>query len=199
MQAADRYWLAVTREIELKCRCTTFTSAGTMLDCICSGDQPPDSSQLNWRLPSRIPEMINELRCILKSLIPSLSHQDGLESDYDVAIQHQNLSNVLDTNFIVQQIEHGVLDIGSLAAFLGETLKMHCAPMRDELVDNMVQQFGAGPVAQGLQMAFDILEMMKLVSRMPFDAVDLAHALPGYCESPTSKLAPVFARNGARL
>jgi len=58
----------------------------------------------------------------------------------------------------------GVLDIAGLARFLGSTLKTHCAPMRDELVDEMVAACEGDGIVKGLRMCFEILELMKLVS-----------------------------------
>lgn len=74
---------------------------------------------------------------------------------------------VLDAGFLAQQIERRVLDIGALARnFLGPTIKLNCAPMRDSLVDEMVKacEGDDAETVRGLTMVFEILELMKLVS-----------------------------------
>lgn len=63
----------------------------------------------------------------------------------------------------MQQLERGCADIPSLARFLGATVKQHCAPMRDDLVDAMVEACEGRGLAKGLEMCFEILELMKLV------------------------------------
>jgi hypothetical protein len=57
-----------------------------------------------------------------------------------------------------------------LATWLAALLKTHCAPMRDEWADRMVEQIKEGSLSQepreivnGLQTLFSILEAMKLV------------------------------------
>lgn len=157
----------------------TFPAAGltsSKLDLPDSGKPP-----LSDRLHSRIPALISELRSILLSLLPSpsvhsrttssSSSEPASNSAYEV------ICETLDPDFIAQELSHGVLDVGSLARFMGSTLKMHCAPMRDEMVDCMVEIIeDAGNVAKvegrgkaeagvtrGLKMCFEILELMKLV------------------------------------
>jgi len=61
------------------------------------------------------------------------------------------------------------LDVNNLAGFLGKTMKEHCAPMRDAMVEKMMRQFeyarssGDTPAfVLGLRMVFELLEGMKL-------------------------------------
>jgi hypothetical protein len=70
----------------------------------------------------------------------------------------------------MQEIERGVCDLVRLAEWLAHLLKEHCAPMRDELVDRMVQQTRLGvaknsseQIVKGLRELLGILEAMKLV------------------------------------
>lgn len=78
---------------------------------------------------------------------------------------HTTIEETLDADLIAQEVAHGVLDIASLARFMGSTLKMHCAPMRDEAVDRMVDSVvQGGDITRGLRMCFELLELMKLVS-----------------------------------
>lgn len=174
-----------------------FNDAGDVLPCVCPGDRfaakaldqlcntAPASRQwgqrrslrslpIAARLPSRIAPLVSELRSILLSLLPTPASSPvftppgggGQESPGSYAF----IESALDPDLIRQEVEHGVLDVGNLARFLGETLRMHCAPMRDDMVDLMVSLIAGDDgvssgehIAQGLQMAFEILELMKLV------------------------------------
>lgn len=198
IEASDRYWAAVEREITTGCRCTVFNEAGQMLPCVCHGAglatlavdalcqrgghsprqygqcTPLNSLPLATRLPSRISPLVAELRAILLSLLPtqpsSPTFNPSNARSLDAPSAHAIIESALDPDLVRQEVEHGVLDVASLARFLGDTLRMHCAPMRDEMVDSMVSLiagangFSTGKsTTQGLQMAFEILELMKLV------------------------------------
>ena len=76
----------------------------------------------------------------------------------------------LEVPLLMQQIRKGVLDMLTLAKWLAKLLKTHCAPMRDEWADSMVEQIEKGSQSQdpreivnGLRTLFSILEAMKLV------------------------------------
>lgn len=148
------------------------------------------------RVPSRIPLLIQELRAICLSILPSPTNgTDGpglkstsslanvaqtatfplsasrpasssplsLGSSAFVATHHILIAQTLDPHLITQQLQHGVLDIASLMSFLGSILKLHCAPMRDEVIEKMIKTVcNDGEVAIGLRMCFEILELMKL-------------------------------------
>lgn len=108
----------------------------------------------------RLPAMLETLQDVLSTLVP--------ERDYFCVMEN------LDVPFLMQQIRKGVLDMVSLAKWLGDLLKMHCAPMRDVLVNQMVTQIEKGCVAQdmnqlaqGLRIMFAVLEAMKLVCVTP--------------------------------
>ncbi|KAF9517278.1 hypothetical protein BS47DRAFT_1326655 [Hydnum rufescens UP504] len=85
-QAADRYWLAIRRELESGCTCTTFDMDDRVLECVCHTPQHPQrghsvrtrwptadhskgSSLTNNLLPSRIPALITELREVMLSVM----------------------------------------------------------------------------------------------------------------------------------
>ncbi|UZJ56779.1 hypothetical protein CBS101457_006099 [Exobasidium rhododendri] len=170
------------------------------------------------RIPSRIPLLIQELRTICLSVLPSptsnaeaastairpasaklpatvpssammeslrkpppqavihslssfssssttsrFMNQSSLNGNLSVATHHMLITQMLDSHLITQQIQHGVLDIASLMSFLGSILKLHCAPMRDEVIEKMIKTICVeGEVAVGLRMCFEILELMKL-------------------------------------
>jgi hypothetical protein len=69
----------------------------------------------------------------------------------------------LDPEFLTIQVRRGTF---SLAIFqmLGEAMKVHCAPVRDAMVDDMVSTAMSGQVAVALRKCFDCVEIMKLVS-----------------------------------
>ncbi|KAM0790105.1 hypothetical protein ACM66B_005432 [Microbotryomycetes sp. NB124-2] len=161
-ELASQYWTAVTREVRDRCRCTTFLD-GQTLPCICS-TSTSTAGKLFDRLPSRIAPLIHELRAIVLSLLPSPSSTTPVwaSSPSSAAVTRDQIFETLDPAFISQQLTRGVLDVGSLAKFLGQTLKMHCAPMRDALVDEMVEACTSDDVVGGLRLCFEILELMKL-------------------------------------
>jgi hypothetical protein len=83
------------------------------------------------------------------------------------------IEDVLNVELLMQQFRRGVANLEELAAWLSRTLKSHCAPMRDEWVDEMVNQLSVGNntrdvamIVQGLQTLLSVLEAMKLVRQM---------------------------------
>jgi hypothetical protein len=81
------------------------------------------------------------------------------------------VEEILNVELLMQQFRKGVADLEKLGEWLARTLKSHCAPMRDEWVDEMVGQLTVGDRArdvdslvQGLQSLLSVLEAMKLVS-----------------------------------
>jgi hypothetical protein len=100
---------------------------------------------------------LDALREILKTLVP----------DRD----HAALTDVLDVDMLLQQMRRDQYDFVSLAHWLSKLLKTHCAPMRDEMVDQMVDQVMLGAknhntkaFVDGLCRLFGVMEAMKLVS-----------------------------------
>jgi hypothetical protein len=80
------------------------------------------------------------------------------------------VEEILNVELLMQQFRRGVADLEKLARWLAGTLKSHCAPMRDEWVDEMVSQLTVGNqgqdvtlLVQGLQSLLGVLEAMKLV------------------------------------
>ncbi|BGP18094.1 hypothetical protein JCM10213_004756 [Rhodosporidiobolus nylandii] len=186
--AAEQYWSAVNREITFGCRCTTFRS-GAPLPCVClPADAParptPPPTSLSSRLPSRIIPLIIELRNVLLTLLPTPTdpaspptastptfgsaysppspYPASPASPTTLSAARNQILEVLEPSYLAQQLARGVLDVPALAAFLGRTLKCHCAPMRDALVDEMVRACEGEGLANGLRQCFEILELMKL-------------------------------------
>lgn len=144
---ADQYWRALEAELVM-CRMVHIRKA-----------QSPDN-EVYWRRImkgslQRLPNIFTAVRDILKTLVP----------DYD----QKAVSERLDVDHIMQQIENGVCDLIDLGNWLAKVLKNHCAPMRDALVDMMQKDIKQGAMegkheklVSGLRQLMNILEAMKL-------------------------------------
>ncbi|KAH7089378.1 T-complex protein 11-domain-containing protein [Auriculariales sp. MPI-PUGE-AT-0066] len=144
-----RYWLAVLIELETGCTCVAFDDQNRVLPCVC----PPNPAA---KLPSRVLPMLAELR----SLIRHVTAPTRLA--------------LLDEHHILDAIRLGVYDYPSLFRFIGQTLKEHCAPMRDARIDSMVIFACGGPqqpasssvvkshILQAIRMCFDVVELMAM-------------------------------------
>jgi hypothetical protein len=73
-----------------------------------------------------LPITLKEIREILGTLVPP--------EDRSV------VEDTLNVDHLMQQFSKGGADLEKLSHWLSQTLKMHCAPMRDEYVDEMVNQ-----------------------------------------------------------
>jgi hypothetical protein len=151
LRATQKYWGALEAELVLYDR--LFRGAPTLATA--SGYQ-----QIVQQAQRRIPKMFETIREVLKSLVP--------ERD------HSRVDDLLDVEMLMQEIQRGVCDLVRLAEWLACLLKEHCAPMRDELVDRMVQHTRAGvanneskQIVGGLCELVGILEAMKLVCYLP--------------------------------
>lgn len=106
----------------------------------------------------RLPTMFETLQEVIKTLVPERDHPSVMQN--------------LEVPLLMQQVRKGVLDMVALATWMAALLKTHCAPMRDEWADRMVEQITEGSQSQepkeivnGLQTLFAILEAMKLVRK----------------------------------
>lgn len=146
----EQYWDALVAEVSLYARLFNNTSQ-------------PDYRESWWpelvaQAERRIPLMFDTIRDVLKSLVP--------------VPDHHNIDDVLDRPLLMQQIERGVLfdcTLVRLAEWLNQFLKQHCAPIRDALLDRMVEEFKDAVAQQdlrklvnGLCRLVEILEAMKL-------------------------------------
>ncbi|CAN9172778.1 Tcp11-domain-containing protein [Alternaria alternata] len=144
-RVADKYWGALIAELVLYNR-------------LFHGTPPLSAIQVEAFTPyaqRRIPILFQNVRDVLKSLVP----------DRD----HSRVDEHLDVPMLMQAIERGVCDLGRLADWMAQLLKEHCAPMRDVLVDEMVTCTRQGEadrnleqIVEGLRKLFGILEAMKL-------------------------------------
>ncbi|KZT40600.1 Tcp11-domain-containing protein [Sistotremastrum suecicum HHB10207 ss-3] len=186
-----KYWQAIQRELETGCTCTSFDSHGKIYECVCSSRSLLHDSHLgsysrpmSVRMPSRIKPLITELLEVLLSVIsPSpatlVDERQGSTAYIPPTIfqhplhsaQEAQLRAALDASLIEQELLHGVFDPSGLFQLLGSVLKCHCAPMRDRVVDTMVQMAHAcapgaggsmGDAVKAIRICFEILELMKL-------------------------------------
>ncbi|KAJ5485021.1 hypothetical protein N7539_005009 [Penicillium diatomitis] len=146
-EAAD-YWDSMALEI------TVYAYEAANLEG--AGNQPESQgSSSRSTFEPRLPLMFETLQEVIKTLVPERDHPAVMEN--------------LEVPLLMQQVRKGVLDMVVLAKWMAALLKTHCAPMRDEWADRMVDQITEGSQSQntkeivnGLQTLFAILEAMKL-------------------------------------
>jgi hypothetical protein len=104
-----------------------------------------------------LPATLKAIRGILETLVPQRDRA-SVEETFNV-------------DLLMQQFRKGVADLEKLALWLSQLLKCHCAPMRDNWVDEMVTQLSKGNrnmevtlLVAGMQNLLGVLEAMKLVS-----------------------------------
>ncbi|KAF9549461.1 hypothetical protein EC957_003850 [Mortierella hygrophila] len=176
---ADRFWHEVGAELNTRRAVLSARRDATtkMLNLAGLSASSPSSRMIQQQaqqmcpLPKAVllPRLIDELREILLSLLPAPpTNQDGSKpSQQDAAYQENSeralLTSTLDPDLILQELDHGVLDVHALFRYLGDSLKGHCAPMRDSLVESMVHTVvDLEEIVRGIRMCFEILEWMKL-------------------------------------
>ncbi|KAF4551673.1 SOK1-like protein 1 [Elsinoe fawcettii] len=149
LRAADDYWRALISELVL------YRLVGTKLQQCTTAQETYYWSCMMRSTQRRMPIMFETIRDILKTLVP--------ERDQAVVAER------IDVAMIMQEISKGVFDMMSLANWLATLLKAHCAPMRDEWIDQMVGQVQKSIelteeryLAFGLRQLLGILEAMKL-------------------------------------
>jgi len=189
-ELSDRYWNAIAQELENGCTCVSFDFQGRPHDCVCVcrrvSPAPPNPvvafptarRVLTLRMPSRIRPLLNEFLDLLLCVIQPLSGISGYVSPNTLQVQMQQhamqanrLRSVFDPDLIEQEIRHDVFDPSGLFQEIGQVLKAHCAPMRDQAVEAMVEAAqscspgGTGTktdAVRAVRMCLDILELMKL-------------------------------------
>lgn len=104
-----------------------------------------------------LPATLKAIRGILETLVPQRDRA-SVEETFNV-------------DLLMQQFRKGVADLVKLAMWLSQLLKSHCAPMRDDWVDDMVTQLSngdrnrdVGQLVDGMLSLLAVLEAMKLVS-----------------------------------
>ncbi|GMK57382.1 hypothetical protein CspeluHIS016_0402160 [Cutaneotrichosporon spelunceum] len=186
----DRYWTCIRAEVEHGCRCTRWDGpgiSGTTKECICGRWKLGLSEAKWWKesravWPSRLPKLVKTLRDILESLMASTTPCSSSQASRDPLVGAATNSGgasptvthslvpalfaALDPEFLTVQVRRRNFDPG-LFRVIGEAMKVHCAPVRDAMVDDMVAiatgSDGRTPdVVLGLRKCFDCVEVMKL-------------------------------------
>lgn len=147
---AKQYWRALTVELLVyRVRCSEGDCwESPIFAPIVVGDQEKS-------FISRLPMIFQTIRAILNTLVPE-QQRISVEERFDIP-------------FLMQQIQRGCYDFKCLAVWLAQILKRHCAPMRDSMVDTMVDYISRGTdgdvevLVDGLRRLLGILEAMKLV------------------------------------
>lgn len=149
INAAEDYWKSLVAELEL------YRLVGVHLMACNTRADAEYWTRMMTRSQKRLPGMFETIRDVLKTLVP--------EHDQSAVAER------LDIAMIMQQVSKGVFDLMSLANWLATLLKAHCAPMRDDWIDQMVEQTQRGVdegsqerVVVGLRQLLGILEAMKL-------------------------------------
>lgn len=149
-EAAD-YWDSMAMEISIY----AYRAANPDDD---ADEKSSRDSNSKRTFEPRLPAMFEALQEVIKTLVPERDHPSVMQN--------------LEVPLLMQQVRKGVLDMVALARWMAALLKTHCAPMRDEWADRMVEQITEGSQSQepkeivnGLQTLFAILEAMKLVRR----------------------------------
>jgi hypothetical protein len=117
-----------------------------------------DREQFQVRYPNGdwcLPSLLQAVREIVETLVP--------QRDREL------LDEGLNVELLMQQFNRGVADLEKLASWLAGVLKLHCAPMRDEWVDEMYQELSNGnrnndmtELVKGMRNLLSVLEAMKL-------------------------------------
>ncbi|KAJ0419938.1 T-complex protein 11-domain-containing protein [Aspergillus carlsbadensis] len=143
---AAEYWEAMAVEIGIY----AFGAS-----CGVDDKAQPGSRVQRRTFEPRLPALFETLQDVLKTLVPERDHPSIMQN--------------LEVALLMQQIQKGVLDMVGVAKWLAALLKTHCAPMRDDWADSMVDQITSGSQSQnpseivhGLHTLFGILEAMKL-------------------------------------
>ncbi|PVI07745.1 hypothetical protein DM02DRAFT_637617 [Periconia macrospinosa] len=147
-KVSDKFWTALVAELEL------YTWLFHMKSSISKAEEAKWTTFVQ-HAQRRIPTLFKTFHDILESLVP----------DRD----HARLKEHFDVSMLMQEIQRGVCDLVKRVEWVATLLKEHCAPMRDGLVDKMVQTTRDGvatnntsQIVAGLKELLGILEAMKL-------------------------------------
>lgn len=190
-ELSEKYWNAVTQELESGCTCITFDVHGLPhlpVVCACQHSSPsdvpvsvlsPSLRVVTLRMPSRIRPLFSEFLEVLLLVLQPLSSISGMYVNpgsfksqiQEHTAQASHIRSIFDPSLIEQELKHRVFDPSGLFRAIGSTLKAHCAPIRDQAVDSMVEaaeackpgsQIGKADPIKAIRLCMDILELMKL-------------------------------------
>lgn len=102
-----------------------------------------------------LPQLLRAVREIIQTLVPLRDREF--------------LNEGLNVDLLMQQFNKGIADLERLASWLSGILKLHCAPMRDEWIDEMYYELSTGNrnndmdlLVKGMRTLLSVLEAMKL-------------------------------------
>ncbi len=73
--------------------------------------------------------------------------------------EYKCLKEIFDIDFIIQQVKYKVFDINKFISNIGEFLKIHCAPIRDKSINDMIEE---EDYIKKIESLLQILEIMKI-------------------------------------
>ncbi|KAG7443077.1 uncharacterized protein BT62DRAFT_1078806 [Guyanagaster necrorhizus] len=190
-ELSEKYWNAVVQELESGCTCISFDVHGQPhlpVVCACHHPSPsdvpvsvfsPSLRVVTLRMPSRIRPLLSEFLEVLLLVLQPLSSISGMYVNpgsfksqiQEHTAQASHIRSIFDPSLIEQELKHRVFDPSGLFRAIGSTLKAHCAPIRDQAVEGMVEaaeackpgcQIGKGDPMKAIRLCMDILELMKL-------------------------------------
>lgn len=102
-----------------------------------------------------LPVLLKSVKEIIQTLVPQRD-REFLHEGFNVEL-------------LMQQFNQGMADLEKVASWLSGVLKLHCAPMRDEWVDEMYSELSNGnrnndmaELVKGMRSLLSVLEAMKL-------------------------------------
>ena len=98
----------------------------------------------------RVPLFLHEVKVIISELLPK---SDAVDAE---------ISEWIDVKLVYQQLNYGVFNPFSTIENLGAIMKRHCAPIRDNAINSMIEISKSGDFSKTLQELFQTLELMKL-------------------------------------
>lgn len=205
-EQSEKYWAALWEEVQTGCTCATVDEEGRErpTQCVCATHRAPETGTMvvplegnarTFRMPSRLPGLLKEFLEVMVFVIQPLNNTAVYTNPNAIQAQAQQhaahaayLRSVFDPQLIEQQLKYGIFDAAVLFTRIGQTLKQHCAPMRDRAVEDVIRQ-SQRPGAEALKafrMGLELLELMKLVCTVVayFGSLLMCKS-SGYCEPPT--------------
>ncbi|KAJ7759034.1 T-complex protein 11-domain-containing protein [Mycena olivaceomarginata] len=161
-ERAEKYWAAITTELECDCTCVSFDVRGKPHPtvCACAHVSTPSLNPVvafspalhvvTLRMPSRIRALLDEFLEVLLLVIQPLSNVAGAHVSPTKSQQAEHVAqaayirSVFDPALIEQELKHKLFDPSGLFRAIGLTLQ------------------GKADAVRAVRMCMDILELMKL-------------------------------------
>ncbi|KAH8825280.1 T-complex protein 11-domain-containing protein [Flagelloscypha sp. PMI_526] len=189
--ASDKYWDAVIKELSTGCTCLSFDPEGEPVPCICACELTPSSTPLPWivtfanegivtvRTPPRLRNLLDDFLDLLLLVIQPLSRASGMylnptsvQTQIEEHAAHAHyIRTVFDPALIEQELLCRIFDPSGIFELIADTLKRHCAPMRDSAISAFVAKglssekgapANSTDAVLALRMCMDVLELMQL-------------------------------------